>query len=602
MNYFKSTDRNIKKTDIRLVPEKKQGEFPPMIFGVNAEITRKAFFGGLSAEMLNNRKFLMGDEAPRGWECTNCEFIKDEKHRSLCGSNFAVLHNGRMSQTSEVISLRKDEKYKASAWVKACDEKVNITFGVSRSEQTFTVEADPKPYRELNFTFDGTDIDNGTFTVTADGNIEIFEVSLIPTDNFYGMRWDVIELLKEIAPTSVRFPGGCAADHFAWKESLKQREFRTPMDGTCKSWFLFRNTYDQDPFDIGINEFIMLCRELNAEPEFTISILLSDGEDARQLVEYCNGSPETEYGAKRQALGFDAFNIPLWYIGNEVSGFGNEFGFDYASDPKKAAQRTNEIVKAIKEVDSSISVVVSTTWADWQRDWSNGFIENLDCPHEYISYHEYTDHLMGGVQSIPDEQTCKKLEDLFMNGEAVNLDYFKNGLKPGYFDDKKVCADEWNYSWGRDSNNVMFFSNALQLHLLAKSREKYHIERAQFFLPVNEGMITVHGSRTNIESSGLLFRYMHLHKGGNIINCICDNPDLDILCTEHTDGSYFMSVINRRSEPVHISIEDHDIFDLIQIKTGEFSFDCNDYEIVSPDEPIVYGHSALFITMATLQF
>jgi hypothetical protein len=61
-----------------------------------------------------------------------------------------------------------------------------------------------------------------------------------------------------------------------------------------------------------------------------------------------------------------------------------------------------------------------------------------------------------------------------------------------------------------------------------------------------------------------------------------------------------MSVINRRSEPICIDIEDHDIFDLIEIKTGEYSFDCNDYEIISPEEPIVYGHSVLFITMATI--
>lgn len=592
--------KDIKEVSIRPIPEEKQGEFPPMIFGINAEITRKAFFGGLCAEMLNNRKFLTGEDTPRGWECTDCKLIKNEKNRSLCGSNFAKLHSGCLTQTSEVISLRKGKEYKASAWVKACNEKVNVSFGVCGAEQTFTVEADSSPYRELCFTFEGTDIDNGTFTVISDGDIEVFEVSLIPTDNFYGMRPDVIEHLKNIAPTSVRFPGGCAADHFAWKESLKPREFRTPMDGACKSWFLFRNTYDQDPFDIGLNEFIMLCRELNAEPEFTVSVLLSDGEDARQLVEYCNGRPETEYGAKRQALGFDAFNIPLWYIGNEVSGFGNEFGFDFASDPKKAAQRTNEIVKAMKEADSSISVVVSATWADWQRDWSNGFIENLDCPHEYISYHEYTDHLVGGSQAEVSAATLEKLENLFLDGEAVNLNYFKNGLKPGYFDDKKVCADEWNFAWGHDSSNAMLFSNALQLHLLAKSREKYHIERAQFFLPVNEGMITVNGSQTKLESSGKLFRYMHLHKDGSIINCVCDDPDLDILCTEHSDGQYFMSVVNRRSEPIRIDIEDHDIFDLIEIKTGEYSFDCNDYEIISPAEPVVYGHSVFFITMATI--
>ena len=90
----------------------------------------------------------------------------------------------------------------------------------------------------------------------------------------------------------MRFPGGCAADHFQWKESLKAPEFRKPV-GAGDKWFLFRDTYDQDCLDIGINEFMMLCRELGAEPEYTVSLLLSDADDARRLVEYCNGGADT---------------------------------------------------------------------------------------------------------------------------------------------------------------------------------------------------------------------------------------------------------------------------------------------------------------------
>ena len=47
--------------------------FQDMLFGLNAEITRRGFFGGLSAQMLNNRKLYAGDDAPVGWECLNCE-------------------------------------------------------------------------------------------------------------------------------------------------------------------------------------------------------------------------------------------------------------------------------------------------------------------------------------------------------------------------------------------------------------------------------------------------------------------------------------------------------------------------------------------------
>lgn len=64
------------------------------LFGVNAEITRKGYFGGLSAEMLNNRKFLMGERGVDGWTCTKAERITDRPQESLCNSNFVVLKDG----------------------------------------------------------------------------------------------------------------------------------------------------------------------------------------------------------------------------------------------------------------------------------------------------------------------------------------------------------------------------------------------------------------------------------------------------------------------------------------------------------------------------
>ena len=76
------------------------------IFGVNMEITRRGFFGGLSAQMLNNRKLFMGKDCADGWVCTNFERVIDRPEESLCHSSFVILRNGTMSQTSADIALR----------------------------------------------------------------------------------------------------------------------------------------------------------------------------------------------------------------------------------------------------------------------------------------------------------------------------------------------------------------------------------------------------------------------------------------------------------------------------------------------------------------
>ena len=565
--------------------------FEDGLFGINVEITRTGFFGGLSAEMLNNRKLLMGTDGVDGWNCSKIQRVTDRPEESLCNSNFVVLKNGgSMRQRSEVIALQEGRAYEAKVWVKAYSDTAEITFGVSGMEKTFTVTSDDDPYKVLSFTFTGKDVENGTFAVSAKGEAAVYEVSLMPTDHFYGMRLDVIESLRALAPTSIRYPGGCAADHFDWKESLKAPELRTPADGTSKSWFLFRDTYNQDPLDIGINEFMMLCREIGAEPEFTVSILLSDGEDARNLIEYCNGSADTEYGAIRQSLGYDAFHIKTWYVGNEAYYFGGK----YQSDGVAAAVRTSEIVNAMRTVDPDIDVVLGVVADSNLQKWSYDYIANLTCTYEMISYHRYNG---SAPNAEPDGKTaCDNLESSFKNDTDAGLEFYKNQLFKDTFDTTQICVDEWNFCWGSSSNNALLFSNALEFHFFARTAEKYHIRDARFFMPINEGMITVTGTESKIESSGEMFRLMAGHRNGTIIECTSDAADLDILCTEH-DGYLFVSIVNRGGTPYCLHMDGYEISDCTEIRANEFSFFSNDYEILTGYDAMVSGHSVLFVRL-----
>ena len=156
--------------------------------------------------------------------------------------------------------------------------------------------------------------------------------------------------------------------------------------------------------------------------------------------------------------------------------------------------------------------------------------------------------------------------------------------------------DEWNYSWGKDSNNALFFSNALQFHFLAKGKETYHIDRAEFFMPVNEGMITVRGNQCKMESTGEMFCLLAGHRGGRVIPCTSENPALDILCTDHGDHLY-LSVVNRGDEPVSLSVEGYTVTACTEIETKEYSFESNDYDVRPLPSPLVIGHSMTFVRL-----
>ncbi len=579
--------------NINLVPQTARNGylFEDGVFGVNMEITRTGFFGGICAQMLNNRKLFMGRDGVDGWACESFQRVLDRPEESLCQSNFIVLKNGSMSQTSEVIALQEGRSYEAKVWVRAYSDAADITFGVAGMEQTVTVTADGEAYKALSFVFDGKELNGGTFSVSVNGEAAVYEVSLMPTDHFYGMRWDVIEQLRVIAPTALRFPGGCAADHFAWRESLKAPELRKPVDGLDMMGHLFRDTYHQDTMDIGLNEFMMLCRELNAEPELTVSLVLSDGADAHDYVEYCNGDATTEYGAKRQALGFDAFGVHLWYVGNEAYFFGYEY-----TNSTAAAKRTDELIAAMKQADPSIAVAIGLTWGDTFHEWAFDFMKNLQSDFEYVSYHDYIGILPDATQGENGMATREILESNFADGECYGLNFYRNKLYADNFDKIRICVDEWNYSWGKPSSNALFFSNALQFHFIAKGKETYHIDRAEFFMPVNEGMITVRGNLCRMESSGEMFRLLAGHRNGRVIPCTSENGALDILCTDHGDHLY-VSAVNRGAEPVALSVKDYAVTACTEIEVKDYSFESNDYEVCRREDAVVHGHSMSFLTL-----
>ncbi|MBQ3590920.1 MAG: hypothetical protein II979_03195, partial [Clostridia bacterium] len=252
---------------------------------------------------------------------------------------------------------------------------------------------------------------------------------------------------------------------------------------------------------------------------------------------------------------------------------------------------------AMLQADPSLSPVIGLTWAEPFKPWNREFMEAINCPYAYVSFHDYIGILPDPTQGHDGKATCEMLEDNLRDGTSMGLDFYKDDLFAGQFDRMQVCVDEWNYSWGYDSSNALFFSNALQFHFLAKSYEKYHVTRAEFFMAVNEGMVSVHGTESRLESTGELFVLMAPHKGGTVIPCPSESRDLDILCTGHPDGHLYLSLVNRCAEPVAVAADGYTILSCAEIRTDAYSFSCNTYTVDRHASPVVSGHSVLFLTL-----
>ncbi|MBI4282941.1 MAG: hypothetical protein HY663_00555 [Chloroflexi bacterium] len=193
-----------------------------------------------------------------------------------------------------------------------------------------------------------------------------------------GIREDVLQALKELCPTHIRYPGGCGASYFNWQELVGPVEERPRAK-------LFRYTRVPQSTAFGIPEAYAYCRELGAELYLIVNAHTQTPEDAANLVEYLNATTPTRWADLRRAHGrAEPYNVRLFGLGNEIYG-------DWQAGQKTAEEYVawcREAILQMKRVDPSIQVVVcgcSRLNPEWDRTILFGLISIADM----ISIHNY---------------------------------------------------------------------------------------------------------------------------------------------------------------------------------------------------------------------
>lgn len=167
-------------------------------------------------------------------------------------------------------------------------------------------------------------------TCIYDG-IWVGEDSDIP--NYEGLRKDVVDALKEIEPPVIRWPGGCYADTYHWRNGIGEKSSR-PV--TYNENF---GTYELDSNQFGTHEFMKLCQLVGAKPWFNVNMMSGSVAEMREWMEYCKRDGGTSLAAEREQNGSrEPFQIELWGIGNEVwAGGGFMTAQSYAAEYRKYA-------------------------------------------------------------------------------------------------------------------------------------------------------------------------------------------------------------------------------------------------------------------------
>ena len=352
------------------------------MIGLFFEDINYAADGGLYAEMLENRSFefvdCYGDKgdyytkpAPGyGWSAegdgavlefvTGSPLYRENPHylRFTADREGAGFKN----KAYRGIYLRKGEEYRVSFYARMASYTGNFTVCVKKGDTVSAkalIEgrqdpADPwhKWIRYEAYLEAREDVDGADFVLSLDGKgiVEFDFISMMPADAVAGVfRKDLFECLKGLHPGFLRFPGGCIVEgdtlenRYRWKESVGAPEARKSnfnrwaVHGTTREngWHTEYSHYNQT-LGIGFYEYFLLCEMIGAKPLPVLNVglacqyqsyeLVEPGtpefgefiQDALDLIEFANGSPDTFWGGVRARMGHEEpFGLSMVGIGNE---------------------------------------------------------------------------------------------------------------------------------------------------------------------------------------------------------------------------------------------------------------------------------------------
>jgi len=342
-------------------------QISPTMWGVFFEDINFGADGGLYAELVKNRSFEF-PEPLMGW-------IKLSP--SLAKGNLSVLtesplnannpHYLRMESEGSApfgisnegfrgMGLRAGEPYDFSAQIRLVSGSPRLLIQLVGEDGTVLAEAKlegpfSSAWKKSTASLKPATLEsNARLNVILEnkGAVDLDMISLFPRhtwkDRPGGLRADMAQMLADLKPGFMRFPGGCIVEgsqldrRYQWKNTIGPVEERKLMVNRWNYEFIHRPTPDYfQSFGLGFFEFFQLCEDIGSEPlpilNCGMACQFNSGElcpldqlepfiqDALDLVEFANGPPDSPWGARRASMGHpEPFHLKMMGVGNEQWG------------------------------------------------------------------------------------------------------------------------------------------------------------------------------------------------------------------------------------------------------------------------------------------
>lgn len=354
------------KNKITIKADQPTAEVQPTMWGVFFEDINMGADGGIYAELIKNRSFefykpLMGWEVEQkkfregsvlvlnrqGANVSNPRFVRITANNTTKG-DLSLINEGFRG-----MGIKKDMNYEFSVMYRqSAGIKMHIDLINTKSEVIGTAALTPsgtgEGWQKQAVQFSATKTEpKARLRISFEGNgvIDLDMISLFPQDTWKkrpgGMRADMVQLLADMKPGFIRFPGGCIVEgydlslRYQWKKTIGPVEERQMIVNRWNSEFVHRPTPDYyQTFGLGFFEYFQLAEDIGAAPlpilnagmacQFNsaevvpLDQLEPYVQDALDLVEFANGDVTTKWGKVRGDMGHPApFNMKMLGVGNE---------------------------------------------------------------------------------------------------------------------------------------------------------------------------------------------------------------------------------------------------------------------------------------------
>lgn len=417
--------------------------------------------------------------------------------------------------------------------------------------------------------------------------------SSIPNTN--GVRNDIIEALKELNIPVLRWPGGCFADTYHWKDGIGPKKDRPTI---VNQWW--GGVTEDNSF--GTHDFLNLCEELGAQPYLAANVGSGTVKELADWVQYVNHDGESPMANLRRENGRKKpWNVKYWGIGNEAWGCGGHMTAEYYANiyKKYATFMSDWSNNAHLFRIASGANVDDYHWTEvLMREIPTNLLDGVAL-HSY-SFVEWNDK--GSATDFNENQYFKTMQKALMMEELVTK---HSAIMDKYDPDNKVAliVDEWGgwYNVKEGTNpGFLYQQNTMRDAMIAGTtlnifnNHSRRVKMANLAQAVNvlQAVILTNGEKMLLTPTYYVMKMYKVHQDAQLIPIELDTPDytfdgktlpaVSASASRDDKGAVHISLVNidsKKTNSVEIDLEGLNVKNFTaQILTSKKLQDYNSFD------------------------